>query len=136
MASRRPALALATVVLLAACQGSIESPPTRRSPGPGTFAPSPGAASSRSSAPTVRAATASTSPRDLAFSTSGSRTDFTITSIDLAEIEAGGPDKDGIPAIDQPRFESVQAASGWINPATPVIAFEMDGDARAYPIAI
>lgn len=34
-------------------------------------------------------------------------TDFSIRSVDLGEISSGGPPPDGIPAIDNPVFESV-----------------------------
>jgi hypothetical protein len=56
--------------------------------------------------------------------------------IPLDEIISGGPPPDGIPAIDRPRFESVEAASAWLAENEPVIAFELGGDARAYPIQI
>jgi hypothetical protein len=32
------------------------------------------------------------------------KTDFSRRTVELAEIESGGPPKDGIPAIDRPRF--------------------------------
>ncbi len=69
------------------------------------------------------------------------RTDFTQTIVDLSEIKSGGPPKDGIPAIDSPVFEALSAgrARGWVrslDPMEPVIALEIEGDARAYPIRI
>lgn len=42
---------------------------------------------------------------------------------------------DGIPAIDEPRFEGA-AEVDWLADEEPVIAFEIDGDARAYPLQI
>ncbi len=42
---------------------------------------------------------------------------------------------DGIPSIDEPVFESV-AEVDWLADKEPVIAFELDGDARAYPLQI
>lgn len=62
------------------------------------------------------------------------KTDFSTTSIDLREVISGGPPKDGIPAIDDPRFVSVAEAD--LAPRDPVIAFEHEGDARAYPLSI
>ena len=41
-------------------------------------------------------------------------TDFTRSIISFDEIMTGGPAKDGIPAIDQPRFESTAEADGWL----------------------
>ncbi|MAS35521.1 MAG: hypothetical protein CL610_16030 [Anaerolineaceae bacterium] len=52
------------------------------------------------------------------------------------EIISGGVPRDGIPPIDNPRFESLDAASRWLQPQSPVIALEVDGIARAYPLAV
>lgn len=52
------------------------------------------------------------------------------------EIISGGVPRDGIPPIDNPTFESIEAASGWLQPQSPVIAFELNEVARAYPLAI
>jgi hypothetical protein len=73
---------------------------------------------------------------DLRVSTAGWRTDFTRSNVDLGEIIGGGPGKDGIPAIDEPRLESIEAASTWLSDQAPVIALQLDGEARAYPLAI
>jgi hypothetical protein len=75
-------------------------------------------------------------PNDLDVSTSGWRTDFTRASIDYAEIISGGPGKDGIPAIDQPEYESIGDAREWLTDRSPVIALEIDGHARGYPLAV
>ena len=63
-------------------------------------------------------------------------TDFDKALVDLDEIFSGGPPKDGIPAIDEPKFVSVASASAWVDDQEPVIAVEVDGLARAYPIQI
>ena len=63
-------------------------------------------------------------------------TDFSIRSIDLGEISSGGPPPDGIPAIDNPVFESVADADTWLGFDWPVMFFETNGVARAYPLAI
>ncbi|MEM9953463.1 MAG: DUF3179 domain-containing protein [Chloroflexota bacterium] len=63
-------------------------------------------------------------------------TDFCSVSIDFDEVLSGGPPRDGIPAVDNPDMESVEEASEWLNPQSPVISVEIDGDARAYPQAI
>jgi Protein of unknown function (DUF3179) len=63
-------------------------------------------------------------------------TDFCMTSVPLDEILSGGPPPDGIPPIDAPQFESIEAASAWLQPQSPVISFELEGEARAYPLAI
>lgn len=64
------------------------------------------------------------------------RTDFTRHTVALDEIESGGPPRDGIPAIDRPRFVAPVEAEGWLDPREPVIALELNGEARAYPLQI
>jgi hypothetical protein len=70
------------------------------------------------------------------FDTSEWRTDFTRRTVPWEQIFSGGPPKDGIPAIDQPQFEAISAAQSWLTERDPVIVFEHEGDARAYPLAI
>ncbi len=64
------------------------------------------------------------------------RTDFARRSVPLQEIQSGGPPKDGIPAIDRPRFESVAAAARWLDAREPVIALALSGEAKAFPLSI
>jgi hypothetical protein len=64
------------------------------------------------------------------------RTDFSRRTVDLAEIESGGPPKDGIPAIDRPRFVGARAARTWLKAKEPVIVLRLGGEARAYPLQI
>jgi hypothetical protein len=64
------------------------------------------------------------------------RTDFTRHAVPLAEIVAGGPSKDGIPAIDRPRFETVLQAATWLDDREPVVVVEVGEDVRAYPLQI
>ena len=52
------------------------------------------------------------------------------------EIISGGVPRDGIPPIDNPSFESIDSAQDWLQPQSPVIALEVNGMARAYPLAI
>lgn len=63
-------------------------------------------------------------------------TDFSIRSVSFDEILSGGPPKDGIPAIDQPKFISPSEADEWLGPMEPVIQVQVGDDARAYPIQI
>ena len=63
-------------------------------------------------------------------------TDFTRTTISFDEIMTGGPPKDGIPAIDDPQFESVAAADEWLDDLEAVQVVDLDGDARAYPVQV
>jgi hypothetical protein len=64
------------------------------------------------------------------------RTDRSKTLIPLDEIISGGPPPDGIPAIDRPVFVAPAAADAWLKPMEPVLALEVNGDARAYPLQI
>ncbi len=52
------------------------------------------------------------------------------------EIISGGVGRDGIPPIDNPQFDDLETADAWLQEASPVIALEIDGVARAYPLAI
>jgi len=63
-------------------------------------------------------------------------TDFTRHSVPYSEILSGGPPKDGIPAIDEPRFVGVGEADAWIEPREPVILLRMADEIQAYPIQI
>jgi hypothetical protein len=64
------------------------------------------------------------------------RTDFSRDSVDYAEVLSGGPPKDGIPAVDEPHFQSIAQADSRLEPQEPVILFQSGGDARAYPLQI
>lgn len=63
------------------------------------------------------------------------RTDFDQHSVDFSEILSGGPSKDGIPAIDKPKFIAAREAED-VGPDEPVIGVAIDGTARAYPLSI
>ncbi len=64
------------------------------------------------------------------------RTDFDKSSVDFSEIISGGPPKDGIPPVDNPRFGSIADVSGEIGNDEPVVTVAIDGAAKAYPLAI
>jgi hypothetical protein len=63
-------------------------------------------------------------------------TDFTRVSVPLSEIVSGGPKRDGIPAIDAPRFESAAKADEWLSAGDPVVVVEANGIVKAYPLGI
>ena len=73
---------------------------------------------------------------ELAVSTTGWDTDFAKHSVPLGEFMSGGPGKDGIPAIDVPRFVPVEEADEWLAEREPVIELALDGVARAYPLQV
>ena len=55
--------------------------------------------------------------------------------IDVNEIRSGGPPPDGIPPIDTPLFLRPGDVD-FLADNEPVLALEIDGDARAYPVQI
>lgn len=67
--------------------------------------------------------------------TQGWATDWTRHTVDYEEILSGGPPRDGIPSIDNPVFLD-QDEVDWLAETEPVIALEINGDARAYPLQI
>ena len=64
-----------------------------------------------------------------------SKTDFSKKSIDFKDVLSGGPPKDGIPSIDNPKFVPVADITGLVD-TEPVVSLEINGDARAYPFQI
>src|SRR5712692_5955100 len=103
----RPALAAAAILLLVGCSGS-----GRR---PAVAPPANGSGFGALAA--------------------GWRTDFSRTLVSPGEFQAGGPGKDGIPAITHPRFLH-PADVHFLGAREPVIELLHDGDARAYPLQI
>ncbi|MFQ5754715.1 MAG: DUF3179 domain-containing protein [Acidiferrobacterales bacterium] len=69
-------------------------------------------------------------------STYGWKTDFSRHSVPFDEILSGGVPRDGIPPIDKPKFVTVADAASWLAKQEPVIAFEINGDTRAYPLQV
>ena len=63
------------------------------------------------------------------------QTDFASAVVDLGEIRDGGPPKDGIPAINDPRFRPVAEVHDLAD-AEPVIGLTVSGESRAYPLRI
>jgi len=73
---------------------------------------------------------------DARFPTNYWSTNFCLHSVPFSEIFSGGPPPDGIPPIDNPKFESVIAADTWLEDREPVIFFQEGDDTRAYPLQI
>lgn len=61
--------------------------------------------------------------------------DVSETLVPAEQIHHGGPPKDGIPAIDRPRFVAASRA-GFLEPDDAVLGIMHRGDARAYPVRI
>lgn len=65
----------------------------------------------------------------------GGNLDLSNLTIPEDEIHSGGPPKDGIPAILDPKFVGVGDVD-YLEDKAMIIGFEEEGDARAYPLAI
>lgn len=60
-------------------------------------------------------------------------TDFTRSTVPYSEILSGGPPKDGIPSVDEPRFYAV-AEEKDLGLREPVVSLDYMGVSRAYPV--
>ncbi|NIT56830.1 MAG: DUF3179 domain-containing protein [Aliifodinibius sp.] len=66
----------------------------------------------------------------------GWKTNTAKRTIDLNELISGGPGKDGIPAINKPKFVKPDKAENWLKPVEPVISLVVNDKAKAYPLQI
>jgi hypothetical protein len=66
----------------------------------------------------------------------GWTTDFSLHSVEYKEIRSGGVPRDGIPPLDDPQFTAAGLASEWLDDREPVIALEINGVAKAYPLQV
>ena len=55
--------------------------------------------------------------------------------VDMSLVVSGGPPPDGIPPVDRPRFHEI-ADVDFLDDDEPVVAVEVNGDARAYPLQV
>jgi hypothetical protein len=64
--------------------------------------------------------------------------DFDVENglIDPQEIDHGGPGRDGVPALDHPRFHTGAARDDQIAPGDRVLGVHYNGVSKAYPIDI
>lgn len=62
--------------------------------------------------------------------------DVTRRSVPLEEILGGGPPRDGIPALDDPKFVTAREAEKFLGRSERVLGVALDGAAKAYPIKI
>ncbi len=66
----------------------------------------------------------------------GWKTNTAKRTIELRELEKGGPGKDGIPPIDKPVFIEQSVSQQWLVSNEPVISLVINNDSRAYPLQI
>ncbi len=62
--------------------------------------------------------------------------DITRHSVPTEEILSGGPPKDGIPALSNPKFISASEGDTFLKKRDKVLAIEYNGVAKAFPIRI
>jgi len=62
--------------------------------------------------------------------------DGTKYIVDSSKIKGGGPPKDGIPSIDNPKFVSLEEADKWIEDDELVLAIVYKKVERVYPLQI
>ena len=145
-------LSLAMVPLLGACASALTGPGRDQvasgTPLPSateTIAPIPEAdeepkptATAANPAPAMEEGILTEDDRPLRLKsvTAAWNTNWNRHTIEYDELLSGGPPRDGIPSIDEPRFIPVEEAAGWLTGNEPVIALDIAGDARAYPLQI
>lgn len=93
-----------------------------------------------SAAPESTTAPTTDGPAAVAFPAGASALDdlyaeeFPEPLVNPRDLISGGPPPDGIPPIDNPVFLPVQSNLELLPDVEPVVALEINGDARAYPI--
>ncbi len=129
----RIAVVVAVVSLAAAACGGGSEPATTGEPSPAPTSPT----STSSSPRTVVDQIPGDPPEAGAASALDDMDDpsFPDPLVDPAEIRSGGPPPDGIPPIDEPRFEPVTDVD-WLDDDEPVLVLEVGDDARAYPVQV
>ncbi len=126
-------LAVASFVL-SACASAVVAPPVPTAPaGAQTDTPVPAALPTEA---LVATPTLLPEEQPPAGAEGQFKTDFSRHSVPYGEILSGGPPKDGIPAVDRPKFVTVEEADAWLKPVEPVVQFQIGDDVRAYPLQI
>jgi hypothetical protein len=128
------------MLILTACgeSGSV-APAAPAEPAAAQSEPATAAATPTSGAATTASPTATAEPDSVerpSWASANWKTNFARHSVPFDEIMSGGVGRDGIPSIDAPEFISNTEAQEWLADNEPVIALELDGDARAYPLQI
>ena len=122
-----------TLALLAAACGDAGTAAEEREAATTAAAPETTAASQSDPAATPAVGVLPEGPSALETS---SAPEFPPPLVNPQEIMSGGPPPDGIPPIEEPVFLPVVDALERLDPAEAVVALEVDGDARAYPVQV
>jgi Protein of unknown function (DUF3179) len=86
--------------------------------------------------PAAERSAAGSAAQELRVSTAGWKTDFSRHSVPLGDFISGGPPRDGIPPIDEPKPVRPREADEWLDDREPVLVVEVSGETRAYPVQI
>jgi len=128
-------LGAAFAMVIAACGTPDDSDGDDSAPSTTDAAASGAASTTTEAAPDVSAAVG-TLPEGPSALQSRFDDAFPEPLVDPSEIIPGGPPPDGIPPIEDPTFLNVTDALDLLPAAEPVIALEINGDARAYPVRV
>lgn len=124
-------LGMATLFTALALVAAACAAPPDDNAGDDTVSPSTTAPSSSTAAPERAAVPAGpsalTDPRS---------DEFPPPLVPIDEIISGGPPPDGIPSLDAPVFVDAASVDDQLEPAESVVALEINGDARAYPVRV
>jgi Protein of unknown function (DUF3179) len=75
-------------------------------------------------------------PTGVSFSTEGWSTDWSKHSVPYSEFFSGGPQRDGIPPIDNPKVVPIAKMRGALDDRAPVMVVQQGQAVRAYPLEI
>ncbi len=125
---------VAALGLFAAACGDTGSPPGE--PPPPATDPGPAGEDPPATDPSTTTSTAGGLPDGPSALRDRDAEEFPDPLVNPSEIISGGPPPDGIPPIDEPAFVDVATADEYLEPDEPVVALEIDGDARAYPVQV
>ena len=118
----------AAAVVLAACGSGGQH---RQAASPSISGTSPASAHE----PRVQASPVEDVPSGLAWAMGGTPEGLPTPEVSLADFRSGGPPPDGIPPIDEPSFVTASTVD-FVADSEPVLALEIGGEARAYPVQI
>ncbi|MDZ7678839.1 MAG: DUF3179 domain-containing protein [Acidimicrobiales bacterium] len=133
---RRTGLLAVLVLLLAACSAGESDEPAESPPEDGTEdGTEPAEDSTSITVDQIASSPSTVTISGLDMARGQAEVEGPSPLVPMDEIISGGPPPDGIPPIDEPRFSSVDDVD-FLADNEPVLAVEIDGEARAYPVQI
>jgi len=129
-------IAGAALAIVAAACGSAATAGTSDSDQVATTTATPGESATATTADPGPGPAVGVLPEGPSALDTSSADEFPPPLVDPGDILSGGPPPDGIPSIDEPVFIDVIDNLDLLLDSAPVVALEIDGDARAYPIEV